>query len=154
MGPLSYMQSVVDRNVVMRPIPVLHTVKSLHNLLISCSYFVCSDSHHCQACKCSLSVIVTLSKPKDRCVPCIPQNIICAACLTLALRYKHLRHKYRMCSCHPLPVRNQDREMLKYLELDSRILIKLMLQSRIHLPLASAPKCIPVTAVITLLQDE
>ena len=38
------------------------------------------------------------------------------------------------------------------LQLDGKILLKLILQSRIHLPLASAQWCIPVAAVITLLQ--
>jgi len=87
MGPLLYMRSVVDRNDVMRRIPVLYTVKSLRDLLIFCFYFVCSGSHHCQACKYSLSIIVTLSKPKDRCAPCLPRNVICAAYLALALSY-------------------------------------------------------------------
>jgi hypothetical protein len=33
---------------------VLYAVKSVRNSPISCCYFVCSGSSHCQACKCSL----------------------------------------------------------------------------------------------------
>jgi len=82
--------------------PVLYTVKSLHNLLITCFYFVYSDSNHCQTYKCSLSIIVILNKPKDTGAPFLPWNVVCAAYLTIALSYKLLRYRYIMCSCHPL----------------------------------------------------
>jgi len=149
------MRSVIDRNVVMPRIPVLYTVKSLRNLLISCFYFVCFWSNHCQACKCSLPVIVTLNNPKDMCMPCLTLNVICAALSVTSFKLQtsapQIQHLAVVIHCQYVS-RTGRGTRNRNLELGGKILLKLIVQSRTHLPLASAQRCIPVTGVITLLQ--